>query len=129
MRISDWSSDVCSSDLGRRRRRGVQRRRPDVLADAAPLGLRDARRLLRPVRPCAGPPDHSAAAPPHLGGERLLHAHPPTRLPPAVRPPPAPPAARSHRAGRVRSARYGLDGHQHHPPPLTPPPCPPPPPL
>jgi crotonyl-CoA carboxylase/reductase len=32
---------------GRRRRRGMQRRRPDVLAHAADLGLRDARRLLR----------------------------------------------------------------------------------
>src|SRR3546814_20823316 len=28
MRISDWSSDVCSSDLTRRRRRACPRRRP-----------------------------------------------------------------------------------------------------
>ena len=35
---------------GRRRRRGVQRRRPDVLALAAHLGLRDAGRLVRAVR-------------------------------------------------------------------------------
>src|SRR3546814_11075704 len=48
MRISDWSSDVCSSDLraerdgGRARRRARRRWRPDALA--GPAGLhRDAR--------------------------------------------------------------------------------------
>src|SRR3546814_10891541 len=30
MRISDWSSDVCSSDLDRRARRGRQRQRPHL---------------------------------------------------------------------------------------------------
>ena len=47
---------------GRRRRRGVQRRRPDVLRLAAHLGLRDAGRLLRPVLPGAGPPADGAPA-------------------------------------------------------------------
>ena len=74
---------------GRRRRRGVQRRRSDVLAVAAHLGLRDAGRLLRPVLPRAGPPAHGAAEAPHLGGERLLHADARHRLPHAVRPPAA----------------------------------------
>ena len=55
---------------GRRRRRGVQRRRPDVLALAAHLGLRDAGRLLRPVLPRAVAPADGAAAAPHLGRER-----------------------------------------------------------
>ena len=55
----------------------------------AHLGLRDAGRLLRPVLPRAGPPAAGAPAPPHLGGERLLHAGACHRLPHAVRPPPA----------------------------------------
>ncbi len=41
---------------GRRRRRGMQRRRPDVLGLAAHLGLRDAGRLVRAVLPRAGSP-------------------------------------------------------------------------
>ena len=55
---------------GRRRRRGVQRRRADVLALPAHLGLRDAGRLLRPVLPRAVAPADAAAAAPHLGGVR-----------------------------------------------------------
>ena len=74
---------------GRRRRRGVQRRRPDVLAVPAHLGLRDAGRLLRPVRPRAGPPALGAAQASDLGGERLLHAGAGHRLSHAVRPPAA----------------------------------------
>ena len=46
---------------GRRRRRGVQRRRPDVLALAAHLGLRDAGRLVRAVLPRAVAPADAAA--------------------------------------------------------------------
>ena len=45
---------------GRRRRRGVQRRRSDVLHQPAHLGLRDAGRLVRPVLPGAGAPAHEA---------------------------------------------------------------------
>ena len=45
---------------GRRRRRGVQRRRSDVLAQPAHLGLRDAGRLLRPVLQGAGAPADAA---------------------------------------------------------------------
>ena len=40
---------------GRRRRRGMQRRRPDVLDLPAHLGLRDAGRLLRPSSPASRP--------------------------------------------------------------------------
>ena len=80
---------------GRRRRRGVQRRRSDVLAQPAHLGLRDAGRLVRAVLPRAGPPADGAAQAPHLGGERLLHAGARHRLPHAVRPPPARASARA----------------------------------
>ena len=91
---------------GRRRRRGVQRRRSDVLAQPAHLGLRDAGRLLRPVLPRAGPPADGAAQAPHLGRERLLHPGAGDRLPHAVRPPPArhPSRARTCWCGAPRAA-------------------------
>ena len=90
---------------GRRRRRGMQRRRPDVLALAAHLGLRDAGRLLRPVLPRAGPPADGAAEAPDLGGGRLLHADAGDRLPHAVRPRAAPAEAGRQRAGLGRLGR------------------------
>ena len=89
---------------GRRRRRGVQRRRPDVLRLAADLGLRDAGRLLRPVLPGAVAPAHGAAEAPDLGGGGLLHADPRHRLPDAVRPPAA------HRQARRQRPRLGRLG-------------------
>src|SRR3546814_1960287 len=50
MRISDWSSDVCSSDLTRQQRMRA-------LADLAPLRLRKVlRQMLQPVgQPLLGP--------------------------------------------------------------------------
>src|SRR3546814_10319582 len=41
MRISDWSSDVCSSDLSRRSRRASQACRPESVTarDSRPAGL------------------------------------------------------------------------------------------
>ncbi len=95
---------------GRRRRRGVQRRRSDVLAQPAHLGLRDAGRLLRPVLPRAGPPADGAAQAPHLGRERLLHPGAGHRLSHAVRPSPARDPARPERAGVGRIGRARLDG-------------------
>ena len=71
---------------GRRRRRGVQRRRSDELAEPADLGLRDHRRQLRPVLQGAVAPADAAAQAPDLGGGRLLHAGAGDRLPDAVRP-------------------------------------------
>ena len=59
---------------GRWRRRGMQWRRSDVLAVPAHLGLRDAGRLFRAIRPRAGPPADGAAEASHLGRIRLLHA-------------------------------------------------------
>ena len=50
------------------------------------------------------------AAASHLGGERLLHADARHRLPHAVRPSPAHPAARPQRAGVGRGGRHRLDG-------------------
>src|SRR3546814_8269448 len=41
MLISDWSSDVCSSDLASRRRRGALSRRPEMTEAAAALVERD----------------------------------------------------------------------------------------
>jgi hypothetical protein len=99
---------------GRRRRRGVQRRRPHAVAEPAHLGLRDARRLLRPVRPGAVAPAHAAAPAPHLGGIGLLHADPRHRLPHALRPPPQHPQARPERAGVGRVGRPRLDGGAAH---------------
>ncbi|CAA7618738.1 PKS protein (fragment) [Magnetospirillum sp. UT-4] len=95
---------------GRRRRRGVQRRRPDVLAQPAHLGLRDPRRLLRPVRPRPGAAADAPPQAPDLGRERLLHPDARHRLPHAVRPPPAHPAARPQRAGVGRGRRPGVHG-------------------
>src|SRR3546814_2652049 len=53
MRISDWSSDVCSSDLAEQRRDDIeQRRRGGKRAEEGKVGVRrldaaDARRLRR----------------------------------------------------------------------------------
>ena len=46
---------------GRRRRRGLQRRRPAAVALAAHLGLRDAGRIVRAVLPRAIAPAHAAS--------------------------------------------------------------------
>ena len=78
---------------GRRRRRGMQRRRPDVLRLAAHLGLRDAGRLVRAVLPRAGPAVDGAPEASDLGGGasytltlatayRMLFGHEPHRLKP-----------------------------------------------
>ena len=72
---------------GRRRRRGMQRRRSDVFAVAAHLGLRNAGRLVRAIRPRAGSRQlMRTAEAPHLGRSGLLHAHACNLLPHAVRP-------------------------------------------
>src|SRR3546814_6776402 len=76
MRISDWSSDVCSSDLARDRRRAV--RHPRLYADQGNVQLRLGARTLRrrtaqrpvadapaPARPRAPPRDGNlSVAPP-----------------------------------------------------------------
>ena len=101
---------------GRRRRRAMQRRRPDVLALAADLGLRDPGRLVRPVHPGPGPATDAPPPAPDLGGERLLHPDPGHRLPDAVRPPPAYPAPGPQRAGVGRLGGLVLvrdPAHQH----------------
>src|SRR3546814_5491498 len=54
MRISDWSSDVCSSDLPQRLRRVIRQPGPrhlvaDVDADAAPRGARLGGFLVQPL--------------------------------------------------------------------------------
>ena len=95
---------------GRRRRRGVQRRRPDELVQPADLGLRDHGRLVRPVLQGAVAPADAAAQAPDLGGGRLLHAGAGDRLPHAVRPCAAHAQARRQRAGLGRCRRPGLDG-------------------
>src|SRR3546814_12452533 len=58
MRISDWSSDVCSSDLGIRRARGCDRvaRRADAAeALRTAAGRSRPRHLARVDRPGGGP--------------------------------------------------------------------------
>src|SRR3546814_2653115 len=47
MRISDWSSDVCSSDLGQPGRRAVVRRRDAERADRGGVKARHAPELAR----------------------------------------------------------------------------------
>src|SRR3546814_1627118 len=57
LRISDWSSDVCSSDLGLRRSPGRGRRKsrlPRVSAQLLSSSSSSAEMLLRP---CRGGPD------------------------------------------------------------------------
>src|SRR3546814_9660004 len=74
MRISDWSSDVCSSDLqGTARRAGEDRAgqaRPSAGSPAATTAARPARRRLRerkaPPRPSEGLPDRDIDADPCL---------------------------------------------------------------
>src|SRR3546814_10001186 len=98
MRISDWSSDVCSSDLLPLRRRPVPR---DALAAAA----RD--RELHPLRQARLRP----AAGGHRGAAYRLHAAVPLPLdlePPAARPCdllPGDPAESAGNAGHDEVAR------------------------
>src|SRR3546814_9497712 len=63
MRISDWSSDVCSSDLGRPAR-------PPPGPPSARPGRRPARRT------CAWPPVRPAAPKARSGGQRRGHGGP-----------------------------------------------------
>src|SRR3546814_8333774 len=51
MRISDWSSDVCSSDLGRVRARRRARRRPPAQHDAPSTRVHPLRWFNRPDGP------------------------------------------------------------------------------
>ena len=92
---------------GRRRRRGLQWRRPDAVAVATHLGLRDAGRLVRAVLPRAVAPVHGQADASDLGRIGLLHADAGDRLSHAVRPSAAYAQARRQRAGlgRLRRAR------------------------
>ena len=90
---------------GRRRRRGLQRRRSDAVAVAAHLGLRDAGRLVRAVLPGAVAATDAEAHAPAVGRGRLLHAHARDRLSHAVRPSAAHAQARRQRAGVGRLGR------------------------
>ena len=90
---------------GRRRRRGLQRRRSAAVALAAHLGLRDAGRLVRAVLPRAVAPVDAEAEASDLGRVGLLHAHARHRLPHAVRPCAAHAQARRQRAGVGRLRR------------------------
>src|SRR3546814_3273302 len=80
MRISDWSSDVCSSDLrGRQHGQGQQ---PPRLGDVAPEeGAEPGRRLVQPVRTegiyaLLDPADHRFAPCTRIGGCALFGASP-----------------------------------------------------
>jgi crotonyl-CoA carboxylase/reductase len=97
---------------GRRRRRGLQRRRPDAFALAAYLGLRDAGRLVRAILPRAVAAIDGKAETPHLGKSacytltlatayRMLFGHPPHT-----------PEARRLRSGLGRSGGLGVFGVQ-----------------
>src|SRR3546814_13544845 len=67
MRISDWSSDVCSSDLGDHRQAAEGRQGPHSPA-AAQSGLRADRRDDRPGLRHRGPVLRPGAAEPVSGG-------------------------------------------------------------
>src|SRR3546814_20542477 len=71
MRISDWSSDVCSSDLrGRRRRRG---RCSSVFPSAVPIAAKDGvfRGLVPARRSTAARPVEIILYPRMLGGKQF----------------------------------------------------------
>src|SRR3546814_1777794 len=71
MRISDWSSDVCSSDLrGRRRRRG---RCSSVFPSAVPIAAKDGvfRGLVPASRSTAARPVEIILYPRMLGGKQF----------------------------------------------------------
>src|SRR3546814_7724112 len=78
MRISDWSSDVCSSDLVGRRRRTPRLLRHRNLAGPARLGLRpgrgtgrlDVARLVRMNLPPGVAPDTPGARAPRIARMR-----------------------------------------------------------
>src|SRR3546814_17366722 len=109
MRISDWSSDVCSSDLTgnhRQRRHEHQRRQPPAAARigllAQPVGARQrqfAEHALPYRRGCCHPLAHTVAQPPpcqplpcvRLATLALTHIQRHTRLIPPHRAPPPPP--------------------------------------
>jgi crotonyl-CoA carboxylase/reductase len=55
-KVKRWSVGDDSLQSGRRRRRGMQRRRSAIVAVAAHLGLRDAGRLVRAILPRAVAP-------------------------------------------------------------------------
>src|SRR3546814_7413983 len=73
MRISDWSSDVCSSDLVRRNLPGLARL---VAGSADAFPRRDAGRLERNHRRQAAHRDAAIAHPPPFGRGARLVAHP-----------------------------------------------------
>src|SRR3546814_17975251 len=144
MRISDWSSDVCSSDLRARLRRGGEARprasggaflrRPCDGAGRRPEGRE--RRVERPARPQPGecavarrprhaaPPDppRPRAAPPRPPPPRA--PAPPPHLPPRHLPHPAPPLPTPPPLPTTPTTTP----HPPPPPPPPPPPTPPPPP-
>src|SRR3546814_5287334 len=71
MRISDWSSDVCSSDLHKRKGAGIGDR-PGIGQDFRPFGIRSAARAISAkridrLRRQADMPDHRNAAPGQKG--------------------------------------------------------------
>src|SRR3546814_17344937 len=72
MRISDWSSDVCSSDLGGLRRRCGARPWQGKAPPAAPHGRSQGLRLLSPFPNCSQAnqplPISSHSDPPYLKG-------------------------------------------------------------
>ena len=76
--------------------------------DPAHLGLRDAGRLLRAIRPRAVAAGDAAPQAPDLGRERLLHADARHRLSHALRPPSAYSRTRHERAGLGRVGRPRL---------------------
>src|SRR3546814_6883541 len=90
MRISDWSSDVCSSDLRKQTAEG--------LADLP----RDYGDLPKPP-PKLGPPLPGDVGPPVVGMERDLGITPPAT--PAFRPNAEDDAARAERLRLARQAR------------------------
>src|SRR3546814_541762 len=78
MRISDWSSDVCSSDLPERQRRAGESMAVPAGADEE-VGLADRKRLARDARAADG--DRAAEREQARGREKLAAAGGDHRLP------------------------------------------------
>src|SRR3546814_12095395 len=117
MRISDWSSDVCSSDLTLAPRSGsappqanATWRRGGFVTESAPSHA-------RPEPPCARPCPPSPCSPsPSPPATRTRHPRPPPPdrrrpRPPRPHPPPTPPPPPCRQYGSTAARKTVVEGH------------------
>src|SRR3546814_2270607 len=105
MRISDWSSDVCSSDLQPFRLWARLRSRLALL----PIDRAGARKGLIREHGEEGPPSKSGAVPATVSGERDAHPHPSQKGTDAA----TGPDAKSCEAWEGCASSYDLRSEEH----------------